>query len=113
MNSLCSETGLSRLRLRCILEAAGVEIRSEPRLTRTENRYRNNHLVAMGARLYAERVKRNWSMAEMAIALGISEPHLGEALQGLYNWKFVEMARAATTIGIPVCEFMRLPQETM
>lgn len=110
LHMLADETGLSKLRVRRILEEAGVEIRSEPRRARVDINYRNNHLVAMGARLHAERMKRGISTVEMAVGLGVSEAHLGAALQGLYDWRFKEMVRAARFLNISLEEFVRLPQ---
>ena len=107
---LSMDTGLTKLRLRFILEEFGVTVRPEPKPSRLRNKFRDNHLVFMGARLQAERVKRGWSPTQMAIELGISEPNLGAAFQGLYNWRFQEMVKVCTAFDIALEDFIALPQ---
>jgi hypothetical protein len=110
LRELADAVGLSTVRLRSILEDQGIELRPEPRRSRIDQRSKSNILIAIGAKLHADRMKRGVSLSEYAILLGLSETRLSEALQGLYNWKFNEILRAAAVLAIPLENIMKPPE---
>jgi len=109
LQDLADAYGRSRSRVRSILEDQGITLRSEPRRTYVVRRARNNILLSIGTRLHFDRLKRKMSLSEYATMIGLSEARLSEALQGLYNWRYTEMLRAANTLGISLERFITPP----
>jgi lambda repressor-like predicted transcriptional regulator len=109
LQDLSDEFGLSKVRLRSLLEKQGVELRSEARRTHLQRRARNNILIAMGARLHFDRMKRGLSLAEYAVLINLSEARLSEALRGLHDWRFKELVRTTRVLGISIAEFVAPP----
>lgn len=109
LEELAEQFGLSKVRLRDILLNQNVQLRPEPRRAHFERRSKSNVLIAMGARLHADRMSKGLSLAEYALKLGLSEARLSEALRGLYNWRFNEIERAAKVIGVAVEDFIKPP----
>ena len=70
--ALAAETGLTSIRLRRVLKLEGCTLRLEPRGKRVDIRTRDNELASLGAKLQAERAKRNLTPASFAIMLGMS-----------------------------------------
>lgn len=107
LRELADEFGLSKVRVRSILETHGIAVRPERRQGAVERRPKSNILVAMGTRLHFDRMSRGLSLADYAVLIGLSETRLSEALQGLYDWKFSEILRVATAFGLDVGEFVK------
>jgi hypothetical protein len=104
---LNEEFGLSKVRLRAILEGQGVELRSEPRPKLVERRPKHPMLTAMGARLHHYRMTHQLTLPQMAIQIGLPETKLSEALQGLHNWQFNEIVRATELLGMDLHKFIK------
>ena len=54
-------------------------------------------------------MRRDISLSEYAIVIGMSETRLSDALQGLYDWKFTELARVAEKLGYTLPQLMTPP----
>jgi hypothetical protein len=108
---LTEEYGLSNRRLRDLVQKQGIELRPGPDHKRShyERRSKSNVLVAVGARLHAHRMHLGLSLAEYANLLGLAETRLYDALQGLYDWKFNELVRAARVLSLDLENFLKPP----
>ncbi len=100
LDALHDRYGLTKTRLRTILERQGVELRPERRSSRLHRRPKNSICIAIGARLHGDRMKRNCTVAEYALHIGLSEAHLSDAFQGLYDWRLTELVRVAAALDI-------------
>ena len=102
LESLEASFGLSRSRLRRILRAQGITPSHSNSGSRAEQHCPTVHGLAIADRLMADNRKRNLSLAEYGLLLGLSEPKMAEAMRGSYNWRLTEMVRASEALSVPL-----------